>query len=190
MPYLRSICRRSNCRRSKCRIFGAIVGRAIVGGANVAGAIVGGAIVGGANVGGASVAGANVSEYLSRSICRIYRSNCQRSICRRSICRVTVWNTLLSCSWKPPMYVRRSDIMFLKPNWSPLHGLIYAHLTSTLRCHWDCGAHDHVQGVVPMLSIASQCIHVTIPLFSSERRLAAQSALVLSLLKEAPLFCA
>ena len=93
-----------------------------------------------------------------------------------------VWNTpLLSCSWKPPRYGGRSDIMFLKPNWSPLRGLIYAHLTSTLRCHWDCGAHDHVQGVVPMLSIASQCIHVTIPLplnpfhpvtlFSSERRL-------------------
>ena len=91
-----------------------------------------------------------------------------------------------------PRYGGRSDIMFLKPNWSPFRGLIYAHLTSTLRCHWDCGAHDHVQGVVPMLSTASQCIHVTIPLplnlfhpvtlFSSERRLA---ALVLSLLKEA-----
>ena len=77
----------------------------------------------------------------------------------------------------------------------------YAHLTSTLRCHWDCGAHDHVKGVVPMLSIASQCIHATIPLplnlstplytlFSSERRLAVQSVLVLSLLKEAPRFCA
>ena len=93
-----------------------------------------------------------------------------------------VWNTpLLSCSWKPPRYGGRSDIMFLKPNWSPLRGLIYAHLTSTLRCHWDCGAHDHVQGVVPMLSIASQCIHFTIPLplnlfhpvtlFTSERSL-------------------
>ena len=90
----------------------------------------------------------------------------------------TVWNTpLFSCSWNGG----RSNIMFLKPNWSPLPGLIYAHLTSTLRCHWDCGAHDHVQGVVPMLSIASQCIHVTIPhplnlfhpvtLFSSERSL-------------------
>ena len=112
-----------------------------------------------------------------------------------------VWNTpLLSCSWKPPRYGGRSDIMFLKPNWYPLRGLSYAHLTSTLRCHWDCGAHDHVQCVVPMLSIASQCIHVTIPLplnlfhpvtfFSSERRLAAQSALVLSLLREAPRFCA
>ena len=30
-----------------------------------------------------------------------------------------VWNThLLSCSWMPPMYGGRSDIMFLKPNWS------------------------------------------------------------------------
>ena len=45
-----------------------------------------------------------------------------------------------------------------------LLGLIHAHFTSTPRCHWDCGAHDYVQGVVPMLSIASQWIHVTIPL--------------------------
>ena len=65
-----------------------------------------------------------------------------------------------------------------------LRGLICAHPTSTLRCHWDCGAHDSFQGVVPMLSIiASQCMHVTIShpldlfypvtLFSSERRPAA-----------------
>ena len=76
-------------------VCGAIAGGANVGGANVAGAIIGGAIVAGANVGGATVgganvAGANVSEHLSRSICRIFRSNCRRSICRRSICRVTV----------------------------------------------------------------------------------------------------
>ena len=71
LSYLRSICRRSNCRRSNCRIFGA----------SVAGAIVGGAIVAGANVGRANVAGANVSEHLSRSICRVFRSNCRRSIC-------------------------------------------------------------------------------------------------------------
>ena len=68
----------------------AIVGRAIDTGANVTGAFMGGAIVaganvgganvGGANVGGANVAGANVSEHLSRSICRIFRSNCRRSI--------------------------------------------------------------------------------------------------------------
>ena len=32
-----------------------------------------------------------------------------------------------------------------------LRGLICAHPTSTLRCHWDCGAHDSFQGVVPML---------------------------------------
>ena len=32
-----------------------------------------------------------------------------------------VWNTrLLSCSWKPPRYGGRSDITFLKPNWSLL----------------------------------------------------------------------
>ena len=30
-----------------------------------------------------------------------------------------VWNThLLSCTWKPPRYGGRSDITFLKPNWS------------------------------------------------------------------------
>ena len=52
--------------------------------------IVAGANVGGATVGGANVAGANVSEHLSRSICRIFRSNC-----RRSICRVTTENTML-----------------------------------------------------------------------------------------------
>ena len=78
-----------------------------------------------------------------------------------------------------------------------LRGLICAHPTSTLRCHWDCGAHDSFQGVVPMLSIASQCIHVTISLpldlfdpvtlFSSERR---PAALVLSILKGASGFCA
>ena len=78
-----------------------------------------------------------------------------------------------------------------------LRGLICAHPTSTLRCHWDCGAHDSFQGVVPMLSIASQCIHVTISLpldlfypvtlFLSERR---PAALVLSILKGASRFCA
>ena len=90
----RSNFRRSNCRRSKywrsnCRIFGASVAGAIVGGAIVGGAIIAGANVGGANVGGAIVAGANVSEHLSRSICRIFRSNCRRCICRRSICHGT-----------------------------------------------------------------------------------------------------
>ena len=54
----------------------------------------GGAIVAGANVGGANAAGANVSEHMSRSICRILRSNFRRSICRRSICRVTVSHTI------------------------------------------------------------------------------------------------
>ena len=66
-------------------MFGAYFSEAIVGGvidtgANVAGAIIGGAIVAGAIVGGANVAGANVSEHLSRSICRIFRSNCRWSI--------------------------------------------------------------------------------------------------------------
>ena len=61
----------------------------------------------------------------------------------------------------------RASILFIVPLsrfHSTLRGLICAHLTSTLRCHWDCGAYYYVQGVVPMLSIASQCIHVTIPL--------------------------
>ena len=34
-----------------------------------------------------------------------------------------VWNAhLLSCSWKPPRYGGRSDITFLKPNWSIVCG--------------------------------------------------------------------
>ena len=74
---------------------------------------------------------------------------------------------------------------------------IAAMIALPLRRHWDCGAHDSFQGGIPMLSIASQCIHVTIPLpldlfhpvtlFSSERR---PAALVLSILKGAPGFCA
>ena len=69
-----------------------------------------------------------------------------------------------------------------------LRGLICAHPTSILRCHRDCGTHDSFQGVLRLLSIASQYIHVTIPLpldtfhlvplFSSERR---PAALVLSI---------
>ena len=75
--------------------------------------------------------------------------------------------------------------------------IAYAMIALPLRRHWDCGAHDSFQGGIPMLSIASQCIHVTIPLtldlfhpvtlFSSERR---PAALVLSILKGAPRFCA
>ena len=48
----------------------------------------------------------------------------------------------------------RASILFIVPLSRfhyTLRGLICAHLTSTLRCHWDCGAHDYVQGVVPML---------------------------------------
>ena len=42
--------------------------------------------------------------------------------------------------------------------------IAYAIIALPLRRHWDCGAHDSFQGDIPMLSIASQCIHVTIPL--------------------------
>ena len=42
--------------------------------------------------------------------------------------------------------------------------IAYAIIALPLRRHWDCGAHDSFQGGIPMLSIASQCIHVTIPL--------------------------
>ena len=104
----RSICRRSKCRRSICRKLGANVVGANVAGANVAGANVAGAFVAGANVAGALVVGANVAgafvaEQLSRSICRIFRSNCRRSICRRSKCHGTLRSKLPNThiAWSP-----------------------------------------------------------------------------------------
>ena len=70
-------------------IAGAIVGGAIIAGAIVGGAIIAGAIVVGANFAGAIVAGVNfagafVAEQLSRSNCRLQRSNCRRAIIARA----------------------------------------------------------------------------------------------------------
>ena len=82
-----SICHRSNCPEN-----GAIVAGAIIAGAFIVGAIIARAIVVGVNFAGAIVAevnfvGAFVAEQLSRSNCRLHRSNCRRSNYRRSICR-------------------------------------------------------------------------------------------------------
>ena len=56
-------------------------------GAIIAGAIIAGAIVAGAIVVGVNIVGAFVAEQLSRSNCRLHRSNNRRSKYRRSICR-------------------------------------------------------------------------------------------------------
>ena len=76
-------------------IAGAFIVGAIIAGAFIVGAIIAGAIVVGVNFAGAIVAGVNfvgafVAEQLSRSNCRLQRSNCRRSNYRRSICRITV----------------------------------------------------------------------------------------------------
>ena len=63
----------------------------------------------------------NVASAIPRGLPRAWQKMMQWS--RRTpvpeLKQYIVWNAhLLSCSWMPPMYGRRSDIMFLKPNWS------------------------------------------------------------------------
>ena len=97
-----SICHRSNCPENGAIVAGAIIAgacyRSLVGalfaGGIFVGAIIAGEIVVGVNLAGPIVAGENfagafVADKLSRSNCRLQRSNCWMSNYRRSICRTS-----------------------------------------------------------------------------------------------------
>ena len=89
-------------------IAGAFIVGAIIAGAFIVGAIIARAIVVGVNFAGAIVAGVNfvgafVAEQLSRSNCRLQRSNCRRSNYRRSICRITDYGY-----WFDPVFTQSS----------------------------------------------------------------------------------
>ena len=63
-------------------IVGAIIAGGIVAGVFIVGAFILGALIAGAIVAGVNFAGAFVEEHLSRSNCRLQRSNSRWSICR------------------------------------------------------------------------------------------------------------